>query len=99
MTRCGYCQGEIDASHFNIGDESRCPCGRRAVTRLPSGGTLVHAEGCPGPDGCRCGCAEVLGWPICTCPIGFGAVVDAKCPRHNPRPQHTITGARGAPAA
>lgn len=31
--------------------------------------------------------------PRCTCPHGFGAVRDANCPRHNPRPPHTIAGA------
>lgn len=30
----------------------------------------------------------------CTCPVGFGAVVDPACKRHGVRkPLHTITGA------
>lgn len=29
----------------------------------------------------------------CSCPVGFGAVVDPQCPRHGRRePAHTITG-------
>lgn len=31
--------------------------------------------------------------PTCTFPDGFGQVRDANCPRHNPRPPHTISGA------
>jgi hypothetical protein len=54
--RCGYCGGEM-AGAFSLGAkpvEGRCPCGRRAVTMLPGGGTLVHREGCDGGDGCPC---------------------------------------------
>jgi hypothetical protein len=30
----------------------------------------------------------------CSCPVGWGALVDANCPRHGRRdPEHTITGA------
>lgn len=35
----------------------------------------------------------VMGESSCTCPVGFGQVVDAACPRHgNRHPAHTITG-------
>lgn len=36
-------------------------------------------------------------FPPCTCPVGFGAVVAENCPRHNPRPAHTISGLPGDP--
>lgn len=38
--------------------------------------------------------AEAEAEARCTCPVGFGQVVDAACPRHGVRsPAHTITGA------
>lgn len=59
----------------------------------------AHRLGCPlRGTGCGCACTgQCLEWgdelASCTCPVGFGAVRDANCPRHNPRPRHTISGA------
>jgi hypothetical protein len=61
--RCGYCGGVIDHARDIEAEYApgRCPCGRRAVTRLP-GGVLTHAEGCDGTEDVDTGCY-----------VGFGA--------------------------
>lgn len=52
--RCGYCGGGMPDGWPAEVAECRCPCGRRAITRLGMGVVLTHAPGCPGEVGCSC---------------------------------------------